>query len=205
MSVTLKENQIAFAKIRETAIIPSKKPEDAGYDMYANFEEDYLVIEPGKTKAIPNRSNDVWINLKGRQAEGIVEPSEKYELEEEIMTKLYELKSPMTGKRVVGLALRNKDAVLFGLGGPECGDIIYFLAEGYNTHHGDQLSTTYGEEDTSVSPIFVAAGPGFKCGEYTDRIIRQIDFTPTIAALMGVRMPHQCEGAPVYQILEEEF
>ena len=161
-------------------------------------------VDWSKTKAIPNRSNDVWINLKGRQAEGIVEPSEKYELEEEIMTKLYELKSPMTGKRVVGLALRNKDAVLFGLGGPECGDIIYFLAEGYNTHHGDQLSTTYGEEDTSVSPIFVAAGPGFKCGEYTDRIIRQIDVAPTISAVLGVRMPAQCEGSPVYQILDYE-
>ena len=53
MSVTLKENEIAFAKIRETAVIPTKKPEDAGYDLYANFEEDYFVIEPGKTRAVP--------------------------------------------------------------------------------------------------------------------------------------------------------
>ena len=53
MSYTLKENEIAFAKIRETAVIPTKKLEDAGYDLYANFEEDYFVIEPGKTKAVP--------------------------------------------------------------------------------------------------------------------------------------------------------
>ena len=44
MSITLKENEIAFAKIRETAIIPTKKLEDAGYDIYANFEEDFLLF-----------------------------------------------------------------------------------------------------------------------------------------------------------------
>lgn len=44
---------IYFAKIRPTAIIPTKKLEDAGYDMYADFEGDYLVIKPGETKAVP--------------------------------------------------------------------------------------------------------------------------------------------------------
>ena len=46
-------NEIYFAKIRPTAIIPTKKAEDAGYDLYANFEEDYFVIEPFTTKLIP--------------------------------------------------------------------------------------------------------------------------------------------------------
>ena len=44
---------IYFAKIRPDVIIPSKKEEDAGYDIYANFGEDYIVIPPHKTKAIP--------------------------------------------------------------------------------------------------------------------------------------------------------
>jgi len=46
------ENEIYFSKIRPTAIIPTKKDEDAGYDVYADFDEDFLVIEPGKTKAV---------------------------------------------------------------------------------------------------------------------------------------------------------
>lgn len=50
----IEENEICFAKIRETAIIPSKKLEDAGYDLYADFEEDFFVIKPGKTRAIPS-------------------------------------------------------------------------------------------------------------------------------------------------------
>ena len=100
------------------------------------------------------------------------------------------------------MALRNKDAALLGLSGPESGDIIYFLAEGYNFDHGDSLATTYGLEGTSVSPIFMAAGPGIKVNYRTDRMIREVDVAPTVAILLGVRMPAQCEGAPAYQILE---
>lgn len=42
------------------------------------------------------------------------------------------------------LALRNKDAKELGMYGPECGDIIYFLAEGFNRIHGDSLTTMEG-------------------------------------------------------------
>ena len=89
--------------------------------------------------------------------------------------------------------------MLLGQGGPEAGDICYWLAEGYNFDHADSLSTFIGEASTSVSPIFIASGRGVKQGFYTDRVIRQIDFAPTVAALGGVRMPAQC------QILAEEF
>ena len=95
--------------------------------------------------------------------------------------------------------------MLLGLNGPECGDIIYFNAEGYNYDHGESLGTCYGESDTSICPIFIMAGPGIKKGFETDRVIREVDFAPTVAVLGGVRMPAQCEGAPVYQILTEEY
>mgnify|MGYP000054571017 CR=1 FL=1 len=162
-------------------------------------------IDWSKTVAVAPRANQIYLNMKGRDPHGIVEPGDKYEWEEEIMTRLYGYKSPATGKRVVALALRNKDAVLLGMGGPQCGDIIYWTAEGYNDDHTDSLSTTWGEADTSVSPIFIAAGKGLKKGFTTDRIIREIDVTPTMAALGGVRMPKECEGAPVYQIFEDEL
>lgn len=44
---------VKFAKVRPTAIIPSKRDEDAGYDIYANFEEDYITVAPHETKMIP--------------------------------------------------------------------------------------------------------------------------------------------------------
>ena len=46
------DNEIYFAKIRETAKIPSKKDEDAGYDLYADFDDEFFVIEPGRSRPI---------------------------------------------------------------------------------------------------------------------------------------------------------
>lgn len=110
------------------------------------------------------RMGEVWINLKGREVhdgiEGIVEPGEEqWLLEEEIMTRILETKSPLTGMRVCTLALRNKDAVLLGMGGPKCGDIIYLAAEGYTMDHADSFSTVEGACGTSCMSIFAAAGP----------------------------------------------
>ena len=183
-----------------------KLMEELGYFTLKRDEEGNRIKEVDweHTKAVANRECNIYINLKGKYPTGIVDPADKYELEEQIITDLYGYKDPMTGKRVIACALRNKDAVLLGYGGPECGDIVYWTAEGYNFDHADSLSTTKGDADTSVSPIFIIAGPGVKPG-YTDRVIRQVDFAPTIATLGGVRMPKQCEGAPVYQILEEVF
>lgn len=161
-------------------------------------------IDWTKTKAIAWGEQHIYLNLIGRTDHGIVDPKDQYELEEEIITALYGYKHPETGKRIISVALRNRDAVLLGQGGPYAGDICYWVAEGYNYDHADTLSTALGEAGTSVSPIFIAAGKGIKQG-YTDRIIRQIDFAPTVAAVGGMRMPHQCEGAPVYQILEKEM
>lgn len=181
-----------------------KKDED-GNDLYE--------VDWEKTKAVQIRGNHIYLNLKGRNKhtladgtviDGIVDPKDQYEVEEEIMTKLYGLRDEQTGKRIIALALRNRDAILLGQGGPEAGDIIFWNAEGYNYDHCDILSTTLGYADTSVSPIFIGAGPGLKPG-YTERVIRQVDLVPTIAILGGVRMPAQCEGAPVYQILAEEY
>ena len=45
--------QVRFAKVKPDAIIPSKRLEDAGMDVYACFDEDYLVIPPHKTVLIP--------------------------------------------------------------------------------------------------------------------------------------------------------
>ena len=170
-------------------------------------------IDWTKTKAVMQREGHLYLNLKGRDKhtlpdgtmiDGIVDPADRYELEEQIMTDLYSLRSEETGHRIVSVALRNRDAVLLGQGGPDAGDICVWMSEGYNFDHADCLSTTLGEQHTSVSPIFIAAGEGLKKGYKTDRIIRQIDFVPTIAVLGGVRMPRQCEGAPVYPIFEEE-
>lgn len=44
---------VKFAKVKPNAIIPSKRDEDMGFDIYACFDEDYIVIAPHETKLIP--------------------------------------------------------------------------------------------------------------------------------------------------------
>ena len=180
---------------------------ELGYTVLKKDEKGNILkeIDWEKTKAVNTRSCFIWINLKGRNKTGIVDPKDKEELERKIIDDLYSYRDPKTGKRVVALAVRNKDAAVFGLSGPETGDIVFFVEEGFNATHGDSLATTVGYADTSVSPIFIAAGTGFKKGVFVDRVIRQVDLAPTMAILGGVRMPAQCEGAPIYQIFDEEI
>lgn len=185
----------------------TKVMEDLGYTV---LKKDSLgnkldEIDWEKTRAVQIRSNYIYINLKGRDKYGIVDPKDKYDLEEQLISDLYNYKDETTGKRVVGIALRNKDAVLIGTNGPECGDIFFTVEEGFNRLHGDGLTTAEGYFNTSVSPVFIAAGKGIKNNFITERVIRQVDVTPTIAVLLGTRIPSQCEGAPIYQILSDEF
>ena len=44
---------VFFSKLNEDAIIPQKRPEDAGYDIFSCFSQDYLMIKPGETIKIP--------------------------------------------------------------------------------------------------------------------------------------------------------
>lgn len=66
---------IKFAKVRPTAIIPTKRDEDAGFDIYANFEEDFRIIPPHETRIIPSGiacacDTDYCLILKERGSTG---------------------------------------------------------------------------------------------------------------------------------------
>jgi Uncharacterized conserved protein len=162
-------------------------------------------IDWTKTKAVSIRTSYIWVNLKGRNPHGIVDSADKQAVEEEIIDSLYAYKDPATGKRMITLALRNKDAIVLGMDGPETGDIITMPREGCVDEHGNGLSTYSGAYGTSVSPIFIAAGKGIVNNPNLQRTVRQVDVAPTIAAMMKVRMPRNCEGAPVYQIISDNI
>ena len=185
---------VSVKVMQELGFTAVKKDENGGELREIDWEH---------TKAVATRANHIWINLKGRDEHGIVEPEDKYQVEDDIIDALYAYRDPRTNSRIVSLALRNHEAVLLGMNGPECGDIVFFLKEGNNRAHADALSTSRACFDTSLSPIFIAAGQGIKKGYTTDRVIRQADVAPTIATLLGVRMPAKCEGAPAYQILAD--
>ena len=45
--------KIYFTRLRPEAVIPSKRAEDAGYDVYACLEEDWLALAPHETRPLP--------------------------------------------------------------------------------------------------------------------------------------------------------
>ncbi len=187
--------------------VNAKIMDDLGYTVLKRDEDGNVLkeIDWEKTRAVATGTNHIFLNIKGRDPHGIVDPADQYQLEEEIIDALYNYRDPSTGRRIISLAVRNCDAIVFGCGQEGFGDIVYFLEDGFHRVHGDSWTTKkdHGGHHTSVSPIFVIAGPGIKKGCKTDRVIRQVDVTPTIATLLDVRMPAQCEGAPVYQIIED--
>ena len=68
------DNILYFAKIRSTAIIPTKKDEDAGYDIYADITEP-IVIHSGETKLIPTgiasaMSSNYYLQVEERSSIG---------------------------------------------------------------------------------------------------------------------------------------
>lgn len=168
-----------------------------------NFDEKgNASIDWSKTTAVAQRSGYIYINLKGRDPEGIVEPADYDQLVTKIIDDLYNYRDKETGKRIVSFALRAQDMPIIGLGGENCGDIYYTLEPDFNRIHGDSTPSC-GTHGTSVMSIFIAAGAGIKENHRTERVIRQVDIVPTIAELMEGPVPAHCEGGTLYQILKK--
>ena len=73
--------------------------------------------------------NEVYVNLKGREPHGIVDPGK---LIEEVRTRVIDLlidyRDPATGQRLVNLALRKEVCPSLGLWGDRVGDVIFTQA-----------------------------------------------------------------------------
>ncbi len=159
------------------------------------------VVDWTRSKAALQRSVYVYVNLKGRDPQGIVEPGEEYErVREQVIRALYSCTGP-DGRNPVALALRKEDALVLGLAGDRVGDVVYALREGFGAIHGPQLPTAaHGRGD--LRGLLILAGPGIKKGCRLQRTAHLEDVVPTICFLTGFPLPRQAEGAVLYQALE---
>lgn len=71
----LNTNDLVFAKVRPNAIIPTKEDENAGYDVYACFDEDYMVIPAHTTVLVPTgiasaMTDKYYLNVAERGSTG---------------------------------------------------------------------------------------------------------------------------------------
>jgi len=159
------------------------------------------VIDWSKTKAVPQRSCFIYVNLKGRDPNGIVEPEEYDKVRDEIINALYNYTDPKTGKKPIVFALKKEDARILGLYGDRVGDVIYGIRAEASGEHGRQITTgEYGVG--SMKGLLLMAGPNIKKGYVLKRTVWLTDVVPTICYLLGLPIPKNTEGAIIYQALE---
>jgi predicted AlkP superfamily pyrophosphatase or phosphodiesterase len=93
---------------------------------------------------------------------------------------------------------------------PQMGDLVLIPKSGYafSAAQGGPVSSTvaspsgahgYVNTDPEIDAIFIASGSGIRRGVMLDRV-RNIDVAPTIAALLGIKMPARIEGRPIPEI-----
>ena len=173
----------------------------------------YTVIEPiadtgmyqidwTRTKAINSRTSHIYLNMKGRDPEGIVEPQDYDALVQRIISDLYNYRDPKSGDRVVAFCMTREEMEAVGMGGEHCGDIFFQLTRDFGMQHANTPNhvTNHGY---SVGCLCMMIGSGLKSGQFITRPIRNVDIVPTICHLVGNRMPKNVEGGIIYQALAD--
>jgi hypothetical protein len=106
-----------------------------------NFKLDYetnqMVIDWSRTKAFPLEPchAHIFVNLKGRDPDGIVDPKDYEKVQEEIIDALLSMRDPRNGQRVVEMAIPKREAGTVGVfeqqGFQRIGDVLFALKPQY--------------------------------------------------------------------------
>lgn len=102
-----------------------------------NFESNAMSIDWSRTKAFPLEPchAHIFVNLKGRDPDGIVDPKDYEKVQEEIIDALMSMRDPGNGRRVVEMAIPKRDAGTLGVyeqqGFDRIGDVLFALKPQY--------------------------------------------------------------------------
>jgi predicted AlkP superfamily phosphohydrolase/phosphomutase len=174
--------------------------EEAGWLAYC--DSSHTQVDWSRTRAHPVGIVNVYLNLKGREPDGIVEPSDYEDARRELLDLLLAYREPTTGQLPFSLVLSREDAEMVNLWGPLVGDVVCALRPEFDGAHGQQLPSSrlgIGAQHAT----FVLNGPGVRRGVHLEGQVRQVDVAPTLAYLLGIPVPHGAEGGVVYEALEE--
>lgn len=173
-------------------------------------------IDWSQTKAFAT-GHYVYVNVAGRDPEGIVAPGEEYEaLRDEMIEALLSARDEQ-GRHLYQAVLRREQAGRFGVGGDRVGDLFMVPA----VHRAETAMTpeefwrTYTREQTgtwdwprlnagshSDDAYFVLSGPGVKRGYRRARPTLITSVAPTCAVAWGVPVPADADGSVLWEFLE---
>ena len=157
-------------------------------------------IDWTKTRALNVGLVHIFINLEGREPNGIVAAEDYEATQREIIAALHTYQDTETGRHPFSLAVTNADAEMLNLHGELVGDIVYALRPEFDGAHGKQLpSVSFGIGGQHST--FILSGAGVKKGVALERQVRVVDVAPTLCYLLGLPMPENVEGGVVYEAL----
>lgn len=185
---------------------------------WQNMPKSYPTLEESvdwsRTKAYSfGYIGQIYVNLRGREPEGIVEPGEERQrLVSEIRQRLYALRDPNTGEKVVDAAYASEELYT----GPcldQAPDINVLMRDlSYITHIGRELASkhTFGPVSTYESATHRLEGMVILNGEGCRRgdVLREasiMDLAPTILHLMGLPVPEDMDGHVLTSVLTDPF
>jgi predicted AlkP superfamily phosphohydrolase/phosphomutase len=147
----------------------------------------------------------IWLNVKGREAQGIVDPEDADALCAELCGKLTELRDESTGEAPVRRGLAAKQAYSGPYKG-EAPDIIIGYNRGYRVSWeaaiGEPTDAVFRDNtkpwsgDHCIDPALIP-GVLFCNRKISDEHPRLIDLGPTTLDLFGVDVPGHMDGRPL--------
>jgi predicted AlkP superfamily phosphohydrolase/phosphomutase len=190
--------------------IISKMSNNSGRMSPYNFLD---CIDWSKTKAYAasNTEQGLYINLAGREPQGIVKPGrDSNEVREKIIKELKNLVDPEKKERFVSEVYK-KEEIYSGPFVNRAPDIIFFLKGGQyiadvqpRNYLFEELSWKTGTGTHRMEGIFIAFGEGIKKGIRIKRA-RIIDLAPTILNMMNTPIPIDMDGKVLEEIFTDEY
>ena len=168
----------------------------------SNVMEGRREVDWSKSRVVAYGVNHIFVNLKGREPNGIVEPEDYEKTVREVIDALMEHKDADTGRHPFSLALSRSDAEMIDMRGDVTGDVVYAVRPEFDAVHGRQLPVgSYGIGGQHST--FILTGPGVRRGVALQRQVRVVDVAPTLCYLLGWPMPRNVEGGIIYEALED--
>jgi predicted AlkP superfamily phosphohydrolase/phosphomutase len=152
----------------------------------------------------------VFINRRGREPEGIVEPGAEYEeIRDAVITTLAEIRDPDTGQRMVVWA-RRREEVFRGAHVDRAPDIVYMTRDNSYPESGrldatSAIGAVGGRAGGHrLQGIFVLAGPAARPGHALNEC-RIVDVAPTLLHVLGLPIADDLDGEVLLEALDGQY
>jgi predicted AlkP superfamily phosphohydrolase/phosphomutase len=152
----------------------------------------------------------IFLNVKGRQPNGCVDPADVPRMMDKIEARLKELKNPETGEPLVEKVLRREDLYEGPLRGMGPDMTVVLKDWNYRTIGLHEFTThkticpSFGPTgDHRMEGMIVGVGPAFEPGASPDGA-SLLDIAPTVLHLLGVPVPEDMDGRVLSELLKGE-